>query len=78
MPASLLATYSFLGSNPGISQKYRMDDTSKGIANTRKKNIEKKLLKIESADNLSYTPLFGSLWSERKRGEAEKLFILQD
>jgi hypothetical protein len=31
-----------LGSNPDISQKYKLDDMSKGVANTLFKNIRKK------------------------------------
>jgi hypothetical protein len=34
---------SSLGSNPDVSQKYKMGDISEGVANTRLKNKQKKL-----------------------------------
>ncbi len=38
---------SYLGSNPDISQKYKMSDISKGVANTRQhtKKIYKKWIR---------------------------------
>jgi hypothetical protein len=40
--AHLLAAANSLDSNPDISQKYKMGDISKGLANTHKPNIQKK------------------------------------
>ncbi len=49
MVARLLATAALWVSNPDISQKYKIGDMSKGVADTlaRKKNIQKSSLKQE-------------------------------
>jgi hypothetical protein len=68
MAARLLATAPLMGSNPGISQKYKMGDICKGVANTLQPS--KKYTKTVSVYRFHFSSMKGwgpTFWSSRTR-----------